>query len=109
LRGVTPGNGTNNNVVEPANSPIRLIQRAANVSYLGLTMQRVTRLDPRPAFDAVTSVAAAPVDGFFSPAQYRGAFRPDAGNLEIRPWICGWTAADAFRFIKPCGMAAKRL
>jgi hypothetical protein len=107
--GVTPGNGTNNNVVEPANSPIRFIQRAANVSYLGLTMQRVVRLDPRPANDAITSVAAAPSDGFFTPAQYRGAFRPDQGALEVRPWICGWTASDAFGFVEPCATAAKKL
>jgi hypothetical protein len=108
-RGVTPGNGTNNNVVEPGSSPIRCIIRGPNVSYLGLTMRPVIALDPRPANSAITSVAAAPADGFFTPAQYRGAFQPDQSSLEIRPWICGWTASDAFGFVKPCHLAAKKL
>jgi len=107
-RGVLPAGPANNNVLA-VNSPIRKIVRAPNLTYLGLTMRRVLTLDPRPANDAVSSVAAAPADGFFTPAQYRGAFRPDVGNLEIRPWLCGWTAADAFGFIEPCHTAAKKL
>ena len=110
LRGVTPGNGTNNNVVEPVNSPIRKIVRHSPVDYLTFRMQRVVVLDPRPANDATTSVASAPNDGFYTPAQYRGAFRPDTGQgLAIRPWVCGWTAAARFGFVEPCGGAARRL
>jgi hypothetical protein len=108
-RGVAPGNGVNNNVVEPANSPIRKLVRGPNVSYLGLIMQPVVTLDPRPAHDAVTSVGAAPADGFFTPAQYRGAFQPDRGNIEVRPWICGWTASSAFGFVEPCHVATEKL
>jgi hypothetical protein len=96
------------NIVAAA-SPIRKIVRGPNVSYLGLIMQPVVTLDPRPANDALTSFAAAPADGFFTPAQYRGAFRPDQGNTEIRPWICGWTASSAFGFIEPCNVAAGKL
>jgi len=105
-RGVNVGN---DNVQEPASSPIRKIVRAAGVDYLTFRMQRVITLDPRPANDAVSSVAAAPNDGFFTPAQYRGAFQPDQGNLEIRPWICAWTAAARFGFVEPCNLAARKL
>ncbi len=92
-RGV--GNPGNNNVVEPVLSPIKDIVRGAPVSYLGLTMHPVILLDPRPANSALTSVAAAPGDGFFTSAMYRGAFAPGQAN-----WACGWTAADAFGFMK---------
>jgi hypothetical protein len=92
-RGVVPGNGSNNNV-QAAQRPIRNIVRAAPVSYLGLAQAQVVKLDPRPAGNALVSVAAAPNDGFFTPAQYRGAFAPGAGN-----WAAGWTAADAFGFL----------
>jgi hypothetical protein len=108
-RTASAGNNNVNNVKEPASRPIRKIVRAAPVDYLTFRMQRVDLLDPRPANDAVSSVAAAPVDGFFNPAQYRGAFRPDVGNLEIRPWICGWTAASAYNMVTPCHVAAKKL
>jgi hypothetical protein len=106
--GVAP-NHIVNNVKEPASSPIRKIVRAAPVDYLTFRMQRVVVLDPRPANDATSSVAAAPNDGFFTPAAYRGAFQPDQGNLEIRPWICGWTAAARYGFIEPCNVGARRL
>jgi hypothetical protein len=82
----------NNNVQEPANMPIQSITRAAPVVKGGKVMQRVTFLDPRPAADALTSVAAAPNDGFFTPAQYRGAFAPGQRGM----WLCGWTASEAF-------------
>jgi hypothetical protein len=108
-RGVVPGNATNDNVIAAA-SPIREIVRAADVSYLGLTMRRVVSLDPRPANDAVMSVNVVPADGFFAQNQYRGAFRPnDTSGIEIRPWLCGWTAADAFGFITPCHTSANKL
>jgi len=98
-RGAYPGDGTNLNTdagtraLDPTNSPIKGLKRAANVSYLGLNMQRVIGLDPRPDNDALTSIAAAPGDGFFTSAMYRGAFAPDEN------WLRGWTACDAFGFI----------
>jgi hypothetical protein len=104
LRGVVPGNGTNNNVQEPGASPIRMIVRGPNVSYSGLTMQPVIKLDPRPINSGLTNVGVAPNDGFFTQANYRGAFAPNSN------WLTGWTAADAFGFIKrdkvdPCAPA----
>jgi hypothetical protein len=63
--------------------------RPANV-FGTLVMRPVTFLDPRPKNQALTSVAWAPNDAFFSGARYRGAFAP--GNL----WTTGWTAATAF-------------
>ncbi len=95
------------NIVASA-SPIRRLERAAAVDYLTFRMQRVIRLDPRPANDAVTSVASAPNDGFFTPAAYRGAFQPDQSGLEIRPWVCGWTAAAIYGFVSPCDVSARK-
>jgi hypothetical protein len=106
-RGVNGGG--NNNVQEPALSPIRKLVRAAPVDYLTFRQQRVIDVDPRPANSANTSVASAPNDGFFTPAQYRGAFRPDIGPASVRPWVCGWTAADAYGFVSPCKVGARRL
>jgi hypothetical protein len=85
----------NNNVLEPANSPITSIARGPMVIRGGLAMVPVTSLNPMPANDALTSVGWAPHDGFFSSAHYRGAFAP--GNN----WISGWTASDAFGFTQP--------
>ncbi len=82
----------NNNVQEPANSPITSITRAAAVVKGGKVMEQVISLDPRPANDALTSVGYAPYDGFFSSAHYRGAFAP--GNN----WLAGWTASTAYGF-----------
>lgn len=76
-----------------ADAPIQSLVRGPNVSFLGLTMRPVIKLDPLPKNAATTSVAAAPNDGFFTPASYRGAFKPNGGN-----WALGWTAADAFGF-----------
>ncbi len=87
----------NNNVKEPASSPITGITRAAAVLLptANKVMARVTALDPRPANDALTSVAWAPRDGFFCSAHYRGAFAP--GN----DWMAGWTASSAFGMTSP--------
>jgi hypothetical protein len=86
-------NAANNNVLNPAMSPIRGITRGAPVNTSGvLVMQPVTSLDPRPANAALTSVNVAPNDGFFTPVRYRGAFAPEEN------WLCGWTAASAFGF-----------
>ncbi len=85
-------NPSNNNVQEPAGSPIAAITRAAPITVGTLTMSQVTFLDPRPANDALTSVGFAPNDGFFSSAKYRGAFAP--GNN----WLGNWSASRAFGF-----------
>ena len=87
-----PGNHNVNNVKEPANSPIVSITRGTPVVLQGgnIVMRPVTALDPRAANDAVTSVASAPADGFFTPAPYRGAFSKDVN------WAKGWTAASAY-------------
>lgn len=83
-----------NNNVQATSSPITLIQRSAPVVVSGSnTVANVSRLDPRPANDALTSVAYAPNDGWFEAAKYRGGFAP--GNN----WLVGWTAADAFGFL----------
>jgi len=86
----------NNNVQEPAGMPIRAITRGPVVQRGPAPgpwfMEPVTFLDPRPANTALTSVAWAPRDGFFSSAHYRGAFAP--GNN----WLCDWTASQAFSF-----------
>ncbi|MFO1055146.1 MAG: hypothetical protein U1F36_23255 [Planctomycetota bacterium] len=82
----------NNNVREPANSPISALTRGAAVTRGGLAMLPVTFLDPRPANDALTSVGIAPNDGFFSHAHFRGAFAPNCN------WLGGWTASEAFGF-----------
>jgi hypothetical protein len=91
-RGVYPPSGTNNNV-EVFTMPITALARAAAVNYLTFSMKRVTSIDPLPAIpEAATSVATAPADGFFTPAQYRGAFG-------CQNWLLGWTAADAYGFV----------
>ncbi|MEZ5975959.1 MAG: hypothetical protein R3F17_07835 [Planctomycetota bacterium] len=86
----------NNNVLIPGfddvDSPVTSIVRGAPVVRGGKTMLPVTFLDPRPANEALTSVGAAPADGFFTAAGYRGAFAPGQN------WIAGWTAADAYGF-----------
>jgi hypothetical protein len=78
-----------------ADAPIQRLVRGPNVSYLTITMRPVISLDPLPKNAATSSVATAPNDGFFTPAQYRGAFQAGGGN-----WALGWTAADAFGFFE---------
>jgi hypothetical protein len=91
-------NPANDNVLTPgtnvADAPVRSIVRGAPVMLGSLTMLPVQTLDPRPANAALTSVAAAPNDGFFTPAMYRGAFEPGEGQT----WLCDWTASTAFGF-----------
>jgi hypothetical protein len=86
----------NNNVQEPGVSPIRTLTRGPVIQRGPAPgpwfMEPVLFLDPRPANHALTSVAWAPRDGFFSSARYRGAFSP--GNN----WLCDWTASQAFGF-----------
>jgi len=87
----------NNNVQEPANSPIqgitRLLNGGAGETKGGHTMYRVLSLNPCAANDALTSVNTAPADGFFTPVKFRGAFSKDNN------WLAGWTAADEFGLI----------
>ncbi len=94
--GAYPGNGTNNNVdagTLVANLPYRSITRGPAVTVGALTMRPVVQLDPRAANAAVTSVATAPNDGFFTPVSFRGAFAPTGQH-----WLCEWTASYAYGF-----------
>ena len=102
--GVTPGNASNNNVlitsIADADAPIRsLVRQAAQVTPAGSVFP-VATLDPRANNEATSSVGTAPNDGFFTQANYRGAFSPTAN------WLKGWTAADAFGFLAPEGSVA---
>ncbi len=81
----------NNNVLEPSTQPIVSVTRGAPSVLGGLVILPVTGLDPRPAGDALTSASAAPADGFFTEANYRGAFEDSSST-----WLCGWTASEAF-------------
>jgi len=47
------------------------------------------RVNPVPPAGTASSTLAAPVDGFFTGAKYRGAFQPGA-----EPWTSGWTLAS---------------
>ena len=88
LRGVF---GAANNNVQATASPITSITRDTLGTVFGtLVMARVLTLDPRPAADALTSVAYAPADGFYESAHYRGAFAPGCN------WLSGWTASQAY-------------
>jgi hypothetical protein len=80
---------SNRNMVSDM-SPIQEITREAPEVVGGKAMALVTFLNPRAANDAVTSEAAAPDDGFFTPVTYKGAFSPDDN------WLKGWTAAHAY-------------
>ncbi|MCA9411284.1 MAG: hypothetical protein KC944_08740 [Candidatus Omnitrophica bacterium] len=80
----------NNLIAEEGVSPIQGIDRAAPVQRGGLTMLRVTDIDPRAANDAVVSINQAPSDGFFTPAGYRGAFSP------YNNWLEGWSAVESY-------------
>ena len=82
--------GASNNNVTATVQPIVSITRGSPVVKGGKTMLPVLSLDPRPAADALASVASAPNDGFFTSASYRGAFAPGEN------WLDGWTATSAF-------------
>jgi hypothetical protein len=79
-----------NSNVTASSSPVVLVQRAGAVTKGGKTMLQVTNINPCAANDAVTSVATAPNDGFFTQAQFRGGF--SANNN----WLAGWTAVAAY-------------
>jgi len=90
--------GGNNNVqvggITPADAPIMAITRGAPVITPGYPVLPVVSLDPRPKQDALTSVGTAPNDGFFTSAQYRGAFEPGPASS----WLSNWTASFAYGF-----------
>jgi len=79
--------------------PIKAITREALVVKGTRDMRRVLTLDPRAANDAASLVTAgpAPLNGFYTPANFRGAFGPNNN------WALGWTAADAFGFYVTTG------
>jgi hypothetical protein len=66
------------------------LTRGSLVVKGGKNMLPVSFIIPLAANDALDSVAAAPADGFFESAYYRGGF--DAYNN----WLVGWTAAYAY-------------
>ena len=91
-------NPAKNNVVIPGSdsgdAPIVNITRGdAFTSTEGKVVIPVESIDPRAANEAVASVDSAPNDGFFTSAQYRGAFGADDN------WLTGWTAADAYGMV----------
>ena len=90
------GAGSNNVLIagfDDTDSPILSCVRDAPVVRGGKTMLQVISLDPRPANEAITSVSSAPNDGFFTAANYRGGFEPNAPT-----WLAGWTASEEFGF-----------
>ena len=101
--GVTNAGGSNpakGNVVAVFNAgspddnmPIRALVRGAPVVTPAGNVANIVSLDPR-AFNAATSSnAAAPSDGFYTVANYRGGVGPTVN------WLCGWTAASAFGYV----------
>jgi hypothetical protein len=92
------GNTPANDNLVATNSPIKSLPvRASSANYVinnTLVIANTISIDPRAANDAVTSVASAPNDGFFTPAGYRGAFNA------TQNWLCQWSAADCYGFIK---------
>ena len=85
------------NLTTPAVSgaPIQALTREAPNGAVNGNVPRVTFIDPRPAFDALTVRDAAldtPLGDFWSPFKWTGAFSPDNN------WADNWTAADAYGF-----------
>ncbi len=82
-------NAENNNITAEI-MPIQGLVRGDLVTKGGKQMIPVVSINPLANNDALTSVAAAPADGFFQSAQYRGGF-DDSNN-----WLAGWTAVHAY-------------
>jgi hypothetical protein len=98
--------GTQNHVFDASmnnvlttNCPISSFTRSTTaLSYISVTsgstvnfnLEPVTNINPTPTNDALVSVGMAPMDGFFTPVQYRGAFSPSHN------WAAGWTAASRY-------------
>lgn len=87
-------NSGNNNVLTPGfadvNSPVTTLTRGGPIVVNGKVLLPVTGLNPLPANAALASVGSAPANGFYTPANYRGAMP------QCRNWLVGWTACDAF-------------
>lgn len=79
-----------NNNVTADNMPIQDLIRGDLVGKGGKQMVPVLHIDPLAANDAVSSVGAAPADGFFTPVHYRGGFSATDN------WLLGWTAVHAY-------------
>ena len=77
-------------LADDANMPIQALVRGEDVIKGGKIMRPVTFINPCAANDAVASYGTAPVDGFFTPAPFRGGF-PANNN-----WLAGWTSVDAY-------------
>ena len=89
-------NNTNIAGIDDADSPIQALSRNSVETLTGPHFfVQVTNIDPRPKNEALTAVGSAPADGFFTPANYSGAFAPDEN------WLKCWTAADAYGFVAP--------
>jgi hypothetical protein len=84
----------NKNVIATTR-PIRAIMRGPDTVKGGRVLNQVLKLDPRATADALAlpNDRIAPVDGFFSQADYIGAFGPTEN------WLRCWSAADAFGFL----------
>jgi hypothetical protein len=78
-----------NNITNAAAMPIQSLLRETGAGLgLGQSLNVVSIL-PLAANDALTSPISAPLDGFFTPVNYRGAFGP------TNNWIANWTTAYA--------------
>jgi hypothetical protein len=66
---------------------------------IGSIPDPITAIDPRPAAGSplLTTPRMPPSDGFFEPAAYKGAFRPDSN------WAAGWTTAARLGYF-PCNV-----
>lgn len=91
--------GTNWNNVVASSLPIVSLTRAGTAP--ANRMFNPTFVDPRPSVGspARTVTRVAPVDGFFTPVGYKGAFQPD-GCM----WTTGWTLIAALGLVPsdPC-------
>ena len=95
----------NNNVLA-TNMPIQLRTRETVANPATWTYKNtsgyaanIIALNPSPANDALVSVGNPPTDGFFSPADYRGAMAPGQN------WACGWTSAACYGILVGCQAA----
>ncbi len=92
--------GNNNVLAAATSSPIATITRGPDVTSGTVVVQPVIFLDPLARNEAATSVSAAPAGGFFTVANYRGAFNGTEN------WLCGWTAASQYGYTASnCGNA----
>ncbi len=91
---------TNNNIKEPANSPIVSLVRGPQVNLGVFSTFPVATVDPRAANDAVDVGGTAPDNGKLEQVPYAGAFSADNN------WLLGWSAADEYGFVSGSPAAA---